>query len=267
MRWPRWHRPRKSNIGQDQGKQVQLGMVTPDPFAHHPELRDKIVDPLTSSFRTFGVAKILKMHPKPETLAGFFRSDADREATRAAFLEARGTGDLWVFAYGSLMWDPGFQFTDVRRATAAGFARRFILVDDKGGRGTEEKPGLMAALDQGEVCNGLAFRIFAEHVETETEILWRREMVGHTYVPTAIATKIEGQIVQALTFTANHESPMIRPNLTRADQVRLIARGSGFLGTSKDYLANIVSQFALLGIADADCSALLKEVENYAEKL
>ncbi len=241
-----------------------------DPYVHHPELRGKIADPLTSFFRTFGRKSLLEKHPNPEVLKDFLRSDADREATRDVFLREHVTGDLWVFAYGSLMWDPGFQFSEVCRASVAGYARRFILVDDKGARGTVAAPGLMAALDEtpnkGAMCEGLAFRIAAHHVHTETEILWNREMIGFAYLPAMVTADIHGPADKALTFVANHAAAAIRSTLSHADQIQYIAQGQGFLGTSKAYLENIVNHFALLGIVDEDCSALLHEVEQYQRK-
>jgi cation transport protein ChaC len=33
-------------------------------------------------------------------------------------------GDLWVFAYGSLIWRPGFAYVEAHRGTLAGFRRR-----------------------------------------------------------------------------------------------------------------------------------------------
>jgi glutathione-specific gamma-glutamylcyclotransferase len=161
------------------------------------------------------------------------------------------------------MWDPALHFAEVRRAFVPGLARRFILKDDKGGRGTAEAPGLMAALDTGTGCEGLAFRIAAAEVDAETEILWRREMIGPGYLAAFVTAHIGGQPVTALTFVADHGADVIFPALSRADQVRFIATGAGFLGSSKGYLDNIVSHFALLGIVDQDCETLQHEVEAY----
>ncbi|MEX1660662.1 gamma-glutamylcyclotransferase [Thioclava sp. 15-R06ZXC-3] len=234
-----------------------------DPFAHHPELRGKIADPLTSFFRDFSVDSVLKMHPELASVMEWVYSNEAREDTRRHCLADRGPDDLWVFAYGSLMWDPALSFSDVRRAYVPDFARRFILVDDNGGRGTKDSPGLMAALDQGDGCAGLVFRISAQDVERETEILWRREMIGPGYLPVFVTAQIDGKPGRALTFVADHCADVIDADLSRSDQVRLIAHGAGFLGTSKAYLENIVTQFAHLGIVDADCSALLQEVEAF----
>jgi cation transport protein ChaC len=229
-----------------------------DPFAHHPELRGRIADPETSFFRTLSLEALLERHPDLESWA---YPDAQREAIRAEVLRGHA-GDLWIFAYGSLMWDPALRFAEVRRARADGHARRFILLDDFG-RGTQAAPGLMAVLDAGEGCEGLAFRISAEDVEVETEILFRREVIGPAYIPAFIPVEIAGSRTPALTFLADHSVPDIRGDITRSDQVRYIATGSGFLGTSRDYLANIVDHFAHLGIEDDHCTGLLREVEAY----
>ena len=103
--------------------------------------------------------------------------EATREGLRRAALREH-EGDLWVFAYGSLIWDPALIFTEVRRAYAPHHARRFILEDTYGGRGTVEAPGLMAALDAGAGCHGLCYRIAAEAVEHETEILFSPRVDG-----------------------------------------------------------------------------------------
>ncbi|WP_417309857.1 gamma-glutamylcyclotransferase [Devosia sp.] len=235
--------------------------VPVEAFAHHPELRDRIVDPLSSFFRTFDIAALAEAHPELDI--SWISTDADREAARARALAAHGGGDLWVFAYGSLMWDPAFRFTDVRRAVVPGYARRFILLDTNGGRGTKAAPGLMAALDTGDRCEGLAFRIAEQDIETETEILWRREMVGPAYLPTFVAAELDDGVQTALTFVADHDAENIASDLTRTEQIQLLAHGAGMLGTSKAYLENIISQFAQLGIVDADCSGLLEEVEAY----
>ena len=139
--------------------------LPPDPFHHHPGLRGKIIDPAESFFRNFRVESVLEEHPELAWVAEHMHSDAEREALRHAFLADREIEDLWVFAYGSLMWDPAIEFSEVRRAYVPNYARRFILKDMLGGRGNPEAPGLMAALDKGDGCEGLIFRIDADKVE------------------------------------------------------------------------------------------------------
>jgi glutathione-specific gamma-glutamylcyclotransferase len=121
---------------------------TPDPFVHHPELRGRIADAETSFHRSFSVEALVARKP---ALRNWVHSDSRRETIRSEAL-AGHSGDLWIFGYGSLMWNPALRFAEVRRAHVAGHARRLILVDTRGGRGTKEAPGLFATLDAGEGC-------------------------------------------------------------------------------------------------------------------
>ncbi len=237
--------------------------IAPDPFSFHPELRDRISDPLKSFFRTFttqDLAVRLKARGLP---VGWWHSDSEREASRAQALAGRWDTDLWVFTYGSLMWDPAFRFEEVRRARVPDHARRFILKDVYGGRGTFDAPGLMAALDKGPGCDGLLFRISRENIDEETEILWRREKIGPAYTPVFVEAVASPLKITALTFIADHEANLIDASLTRAQQIKFFATGTGFMGSSLDYLKNIASHFAALGIHDEEVTELLRETELY----
>ena len=234
-----------------------------DPFVHHPELRDQIADPETSLFRTFRAEHLIVQEPH---LRDWVYPEARREVIRAEAL-AGHSGDLWVFGYGSLMWNPALRFTEVRRAHVADHARRLILVEFRGGRGTKEAPGLMATLDTGDGCDGLAFRIAAADVETETDILFQREMLAPGYLARFIPSRIGDEEVRVLTFLADHDVPDVRPDLTHEEQVRYVAHGAGDLGTSRDYLASIVEHLMHLGIADAQCTHLLQAVDAHLAAL
>jgi cation transport protein ChaC len=235
--------------------------MKPDPFRHHPHLRGRIKPFEESFFRTLTTEKAresMAAHGVEEVFP--FHSDARREALRTEALDGH-EGDLLVFAYGSLIWDPALDFAEVRRARAPDHARRFILVDTYGGRGTPERPGLMAALDDGPGCDGLVFRIAAEKVEGETAILFQREMIGPGYLARFVPVLIDGQEHRALTFLADHDDPLMRPDITRDEQVRYLATGEGFLGTSADYLRNVVAHLHEMAIPDANLDALLAETE------
>lgn len=229
----------------------------PDPFAHQPELRDRITDPLQSFFRTFKIENMVDTLVERNLPIGWWHSDAVREATRHKALECLGNDDLWIFAYGSLMWDPAFVFTEVHKCHAPGFSRQFILVEKNGGRGSPEKPGLIAALDKGAGCEGLAFRIANPIVNTETEILWRREMVAPGYVPTFIEIMLGDERIKAITFVADHDADAIDPSLTLEQQAQMIATASGILGTNLEYLENIAKNFEILGVHDQYITELM----------
>jgi cation transport protein ChaC len=239
----------------------------PDPFAHHPELRDQIADPDECLFRRLTTAE-LAAHLKGLGLSSeWWHPEEKREAMRAEALAGRLNGDVWVFAYGSLMWDPGFRFAEVRRGHVCDHARRFILKDIYGGRGTRAAPGLMAALDKGSGCNGLLFRIAREIVDEETAVLWGREQIGPCYTPAFVSATMADGTVTALTFIADYDAKLIDASLTREEQIRYLATGTGFLGSSLDYLRNIDMKFKALGIEDEEVAALLRDTETYAGSL
>ena len=175
--------------------------VAQDPFSHHPELRDKISDPLKSFFRTFTTDELATRLKASGLPVDWWHSDSEREASRAQTLAGRRDADLWIFAYGSLMWDPAFRFEEVRRARVPDYARHFILKDIYGFRGTFDAPGLMAALVKGPGCDGLVFRISRENIDEETEVLWRREKIGPAYTPV---------FVEAVTSESSRDGTHIR---------------------------------------------------------
>ncbi|WP_421848820.1 gamma-glutamylcyclotransferase [Oricola sp.] len=236
---------------------------TADPFIHHPVLRDLITDPERSFFRTFDPASLDAQMMAQGLPATWRYSDAEREAIRRETLAGRLDKDIWVFAYGSLMWNPGFKFAEVRRARVAGYERRFCLKDTRGGRGNRDAPGLMAALDTGDHCNGLVFRIAAASADAETEILFRREMLAGSYLARFVTAETDHGPVEAVAFIANHDSDFICDNISRDDEVRFIATGTGRLGSSLEYLENLAEHFTVMKIDDEHVSTLLAEVRAY----
>ncbi len=236
--------------------------VDPDAYRHHPGLARLIIDPETSGFRTFQPADFdarMKAMGRP---ADWRRSQAEREATRQAALESRRGRDIWVFAYGSLMWDPALMFSEVRRCGVEGYSRRMALYDEHGPRGSKDAPGVMAALAPGARCDGVAFRIEADLVERETEILWRREMIAPAYIPVFLPAETAQGTIDVLAFAADLNAEVIRMDLSHEDQVACVAFGEGALGTSYDYLKNMLDHFAELGIEDQGLEALMCDVDQ-----
>jgi cation transport protein ChaC len=225
-------------------------LITADAFAHVPMLVGKILDPEKSTFRIS--REIFHEWDKRADEAGYGnnwrRTHDEREATRSKALADRLDSDLWIFAYGSLMWDPALHIVEIRTALLTGYHRRFCLRVEIG-RGSREKPALMAALDEGGECHGLAMRIPAPVVDRETEILWMREMLGEAYVPQFLKVATPQGPVEALTFVMDRLSPRfadIDPDAAAA----IIAAGSGLLGTNLEYFDNLAMHVAALGIRD-----------------
>ena len=163
-------------------------------------------------------------------------SDAELAASRQATLAAGPPGaDVWVFGYGSLIWNPAFHFVDQRVGTVYGYHRRFCLWVPLG-RGSPDAPGLMLGLEPGGSCRGMAFRIAPEAVEAELDIVWRREMVTYAYRPHWVRVHTADGIVAAIAFTINRRHERYAGRLADAEVVRVVATAQGALGRSSDYL-------------------------------
>ena len=238
--------------------------MTVDPFRYLPDLVGMIRDPAQSSYRKFDFA-VLDQKMAERGIVDWRRTDEDREASRQTALAGRLNDDLWVFAYGSLMWDPGFHFAEVRRATVNGYRRRFCLKTTLG-RGTPEKPGLMAALDGGGECHGLAYRIDSEQADSETQIIWAREMIMHAYRPAFIELATPQGSVEALTFVIDHSATSYMHDLSIEEAAQLIATGAGIFGKNLDYLDSLAEHFAVLGIDDEELFTLHALAREFAEK-
>lgn len=237
-------------------------MTDIDPFVHHPELRDEIRDPLTSWARNFIPSDLDERLAAQGAPPDWRYTDAQREEMRRKAFAGRAADDLWVFAYGSLMWDPGIRFAEVRRAHLRGHVRRFCLKDVYGARGTLQTPGLLAALVRGEGCDGLVFRILKEHVDEETEVLWRREMPLPGYVAAFFDVETAAGSVHALGFVADYAWDKIIPDIGRAEQIKYISTASGFAGSNLEYLENLADHLTTLGIEDTDLFDLLQDVRQ-----
>ena len=184
----------------------------------------------------------------------------EREENRKHFLGRLKPGeDLWLFGYGSLIWNAAFDFSEKKKARLYGYRRRFCLHLTIG-RGSAEKPGLMLALDLGGSCNGLAFRIEADKIESETKVLWMREMISGAYMPRWVSLKTEQGSITGFTFIVNRGHSRYRNNLSLEETAAGLIRGKGQLGTCREYLFNTVQHLENLGIRDGYLSRLQEAV-------
>jgi len=133
--------------------------LTQDAFIHLPNLRERVTPPEKSLLRlTPEMFAMWEQRARAAGLPANWRlSDEIIEASRLTLLGEHGNGDdLWIYCYGSLMWDPGFHFAEVRLADVEGYQRRFTLKIELG-RGSREHPALMLSLEaQAGCCRGLA---------------------------------------------------------------------------------------------------------------
>ena len=183
-------------------------------FRHAPALRGKITPPDDSEMR-FGLQRFNELDAQAlqEGWPPGWRMDHDdREANRQRILAGRLQTDLWVFAYGSLIWDPAVHVAEYRRAVLQGWHRSFCMRLESG-RGSHDRPGLMAALDEGGHCDGIAFRIAADLVDQETRFMWHREMFAGAYEPRFFEVATPQGPVDALVFVMDRSNRRYEPHI------------------------------------------------------
>ena len=179
-----------------------------------------------------------------------------------ALLTEHGPGDLWLFAYGSLIWKPDVEFAERRKAKLVGWHRRFCIWQRRW-RGTSANPGLMLALDRGGSCRGVVYRIVPPVKEKIAEV-WRREMIGYAYHPRLLPAETEAGTVTALAFVVNRHSGRYAGRLSDEEIADKIATACGHIGPCASYLLDTLAHLEELGIHDRHLWRLQKLV---AERL
>ncbi|MCU0903699.1 MAG: gamma-glutamylcyclotransferase [Tabrizicola sp.] len=169
---------------------------------------------------------------------------------------------LWVFGYGSLIWNPGFPVAERRIATLAGWHRSFCMRSIHH-RGTVEEPGLVLALDaaEGALCTGVVFRVEPGHEAATLIALRERELISSAYLErTLTVATTEGQI-EALAFVIDPDHVQYC-QLDPEEQARIIAQAVGGRGPNRDYLWSTTAHLAELGISDPDLDWLATRVRD-----
>lgn len=169
--------------------------------------------------------------------------------------------DLWVFGYGSLLWNPIIDVVQRRVGTVYGYRRRFCMVAPTG-RGTRAQPGLVLALDAGGSCQGAALKVNPKRVREELSLLWRREMVVGSYTPKWVTVHHARGSHAALTFVMNRQHRSYRGSLTQAQTAKIIAHAKGVLGSNADYLFDTMAHLNELGLGDKPLDDLAMRVRR-----
>jgi cation transport protein ChaC len=159
-------------------------------------------------------------------------------------------GPVWIFAYGSLMWNPEMCFAERLPARIRGYHRSFCLYSPEY-RGTREKPGLVLGLDRGGSCRGIAYRLAEATLAAEIDLIWTREMTGFVYHMTPVKMATERGPVSGYAFTVRRDSRDYAGRLPHEAAARIIATSKGDRGTGREYLANTARHLEELGIADS----------------
>jgi glutathione-specific gamma-glutamylcyclotransferase len=170
---------------------------------------------------------------------------------------------LWVFGYGSLIWNPEFPVADRRIARATGWHRSFCMRSIHH-RGTVSDPGLVLALDrlEGAVCDGVAFAVTKGQEAATLALLRERELISSAYLETTLRLETDQGPVDALAYVIDPAHEQYCGGLALEEQARIIARATGGRGPNRDYLWATAQHLAALGIADPDLEWLAHRVRD-----
>ncbi len=165
---------------------------------------------------------------------------------------------IWVFGYGSLIWNPDFKYVEQRIARIFGYHRALCIYSHHY-RGTPDKPGLVFGLDKGGSCNGIAFRIRKDQKAEIFAKLHEREMPTKVYTPTWLSVCIGSARVRAYGFVADRQHQQYVTGLSEDEIIFLIRQGKGSAGTCIEYVRNTLDQLTAFGIKEKRLGYFLKK--------
>ena len=168
---------------------------------------------------------------------------------------------LWVFGYGSLLWNPGFQPAAIRRAVLRDYHRSFCMLSIHH-RGTVELPGLVLALDaqDGGQCTGVAFRVAEGEEDAVLTMLRERELVSSAYAEALLPLTLDdGSGITAVSYVVRRDHEQYC-EFDLETQARMIARATGGRGPNPEYLYNTAAHLDEMGIRDDDMAWLVQRV-------
>ncbi len=186
------------------------------------------------------------------------RTDAEIAACLDTMLAGHpAREDVWLFGYGSLMWNPAMHFAKQRAGTVRGWHRSYCLWLEAG-RGSPQNPGLMLGLDRGGMAAGALFRVPGHQAREELLLPFRRELFTFSYEPRWVSVAASGGPVRAITFVVNRTGPRYVRRLDLERVAQYVATASGALGSCMEYLSHTLASLDALGLNDR----MLREVHR-----
>jgi cation transport protein ChaC len=168
---------------------------------------------------------------------------------------------FWIFAYGSLMWNPKFTWDARHVATIRGYHRSFRLWS-RINRGTPENPGLVLTLERGGSCRGLVYRIAPDLVQEQMQLIWKREMMFGSYRPRWLNCLVGAETIRALCFTVNRGCSGYTGQISTEVMVEAISSAAGRYGPAHEYLFKTSETLHQHGIRDARVEQLCNLVRT-----
>ena len=222
-------------------------------------LEPKIQGITRETLKNWRVAKLARERDGAE--ASIATEDQLLKSRRSVIADDADVSDLWVFGYGSLIYNPIIDYSQRAIASIYGYHRRFCLWT-KIGRGSPKCPGLVLSLDRGGSCKGVAFQLNPKNAIAELDLLWRREMMTMAYQPRLLCLHTDVGLKRGLTFVANPARPTYAPPMPFESTVTVVANAVGFNGPCRDYLYDTVKGIKACGIRDRQLEKLAASVQQ-----
>ena len=169
--------------------------------------------------------------------------------------------ELRVFAYGSLMWNPGFAHQSAKLGRIYGYHRR-LAVTSTYYRGTPDFPGLVFGLDIGGSCNGIVFRIAKRNKAATIRYLFEREMFDNIYTPRRLIVNTDGKRYAVLSFVARRDGPRYVPPLSENEKIRIIRTAAGHAGYNDNYIHQTHRKLTEFGVICPALSRLCQRLKQ-----
>jgi cation transport protein ChaC len=194
--------------------------------------------------------------------------DEYRAAVVTLMAGAPSSGEVWIFAFGSLIWNPGFDFAEERLATLHGWRRSFCIGWVRLYRGTPERPGIMLGLDKGGSCRGVVFRLPADAVAENLETVFRREHPIQWDTPHMhwATLRTDAGPVRALVVRTSRSHPLFLPDLPDDVVVEALATAAGERGSMAEYLRSTIEHLEARGIHDRYLWRMQERVADRLER-
>jgi cation transport protein ChaC len=199
---------------------------------------------------------------------GRLMTDQEREQIVEKMIETAPSRDsIWIFGYGSLIWNPAVHFTEKLRGKVHGYHRSFCLWSTIG-RGSPSQPGLMLGLERGGSCNGIFYRLDRREIRSELDIVFRRELITAAYRPTWVSARIlDKSPFKAIAFVINRSHNRYAGALDDETVIQTIAEAKGTLGSCSEYLYETVLQLDNLGMPDRRLASIARRVRQKEREL
>lgn len=189
--------------------------------------------------------------PGPHPDLRYYTADEHRAAVEATLDRLGNRDEVWLFAYGSLIWKPVGTIVETRKGTLEGYRRSFCLRSTRW-RGSPERPGLVLGLVPGGETVGFVQRLSPLTAPTDLLALYQRELTVNppNQLPEIVPVQTSQGEVTAVVFVSSPDGPSFVRDMSREQQVDMLATGSGNWGSSAEYLRQVVKSLLETGIND-----------------